>query len=398
MTAPRRPGGPVLLGELLDQALQRMQVEPATPPEKAAPPLPPSDGFIFSGNRHDSVPRALLLDRRLTPLERNAWQVFRLLLNDDGITAFPTYDQLCPYLASMPCAAKASHETVARALTLLRLTRWVSLVRRRRDARTGRMLGNLYVLHDEPLTPYEGIQLDPDYLGLVSHALDHASKSIQRVGVHTLKEMAEDPMLNGRILPSRLQVLTQRLAAQGWGETIGYPQAGDSHDSEDGSSGLLRNRKPPGSDSEVGQKARQTGTLRNPNEDRTVRKEEIEKEIRTVPRTRGALLLPERFKALKSEQQNGALAALQSVDPALHQAVLEEWDARCRESTVRNPAGYLFALIQRALRGDFKAWAASKAPPAPTAPTAAEPAPSRPADPEVARAHIAKIRALLRMP
>src|SRR3546814_15617348 len=57
-----------------------------------------------------SVPRALFLDRRLTPLERNAWQVFRLQLNDDGVTAFPTYDQLRPYLASMPCASQASHE------------------------------------------------------------------------------------------------------------------------------------------------------------------------------------------------------------------------------------------------------------------------------------------------
>jgi hypothetical protein len=148
---------------------------------------PVSDGFLYSGNRHESVPRALFLDRRLTPLERNAWQVFRLQLNDDGVTAFPTYDQLRPYLASMPCAAQASHETVARALTLLRLTRWLSLVRRRRDPKTGRILGNLYVLHDEPLTPFEAMQLDPDYLGLVSQALTHAAKAVQIVGMNTLR-------------------------------------------------------------------------------------------------------------------------------------------------------------------------------------------------------------------
>ena len=63
----------------------------------------------------------VLVYRALTgPLERNAWQVFRLMLNDDGVTAFPTYEQLRPWLASMPCAGQASHETVARALTLLR--------------------------------------------------------------------------------------------------------------------------------------------------------------------------------------------------------------------------------------------------------------------------------------
>lgn len=49
------------------------------------------------------MPRKLL-DRRLTPLERNAWQVFRLMLTGDGLTAFPTYDQLRPWLASMPAA------------------------------------------------------------------------------------------------------------------------------------------------------------------------------------------------------------------------------------------------------------------------------------------------------
>ena len=96
---------------------------------------------FYSGNRHESVPRALFLDRRLTPLERNAWQVFRLQLNDDGVTAFPTYDQSALSGVRCPCAAQASHETVARALTLLRLTRWLSLVRRRRDPKTGRIQG-----------------------------------------------------------------------------------------------------------------------------------------------------------------------------------------------------------------------------------------------------------------
>lgn len=122
--------GPASLSTLLDDALRHL------PPTKDSNPA--SDGFIYSGNRHESVPRALFLDRRLTPLERNTWQVVRMMLNDDGVTTFPTYNQLRPYLASMPCAEQASHETVARALTLLRLTRWLSLVRRRRDPQTGR--------------------------------------------------------------------------------------------------------------------------------------------------------------------------------------------------------------------------------------------------------------------
>ena len=410
--APRRDG-PVALSALFDDALR--ELVPPAPPTPPAPrgaaaaslAAPVSDGFLYSGNRHESVPRALFLDRRLTPLERNAWQVFRLQLNDDGVTAFPTYDQLRPYLASMPCAAQASHETVARALTLLRLTRWLSLVRRRRDPKTGRILGNLYVLHDEPLTPFEAMQLDPDYLGLVSQALTHAAKAVQIVGMNTLREIAEDPMLNGRTLPTRLQVLAQRMARNKWADAS-YPQAPVDHESEEGQDGLLRNLEGPSSESEAGLKSAPDGSLRNPKEDRTVRMDRIN-QVRTVPRAKALqhLRLPERLLRLKDEQQSGAMVALQQVDESLRQAVLDEWDARCRNSAVRNPAGYLFGIIQKAIRGEFKAWAgeagSASTPPAPSSPPRpAAPAPSAPPPPapngpgrEAARAYLAKLRSTL---
>jgi hypothetical protein len=393
----RRREGPVALSALFDDALQKLV--PAAGQAAAKEAAPQADAFLYSGNRHESVPRRLFLDRRLTPLERNAWQVFRLQLNDDGVTAFPTYDQLRPYLASMPCAAQASHETVARALTLLRLARWLSLVRRRRDPKTGRILGNFYVLHDEPLTPFEAMQLDPDYLGLVSQALTHAAKAVQVVGVQTLKEIAEDPMLSGRTLPTRLQVLAHRMA------TESYPQEAVDHESEEGSQALLRNADAPSSDSEAGSKPAPDGSLRNPKEDRTVRIQS-HSEVRTVPRARaleGSLRLPQRFLGLKDEQRNGTLVALQQVDESQRQAVLDEWAARCRNSTVRNPAGYLFGIIQKAIRGEFKAWAGENgAAPAATPPPSPAPAPapaeSRPADPAVARAYLDRIRSSLRRP
>lgn len=381
MPPSSRPAGPTSLSALLDDALQQLA------PTKAAAA---ADGFLYSGNRHESVPRALFLDRRLTPLERNGWQIFRLLLNDDGVTAFPTYDQLRPYLASTPCAEQASHETVARALTLLRLTRWLSLVRRRRDPKTGRLNGNLYVLHDEPLTPFEAMQLDPEYLGLVSHALTHASKAIQRVGYHALQELTEDPMLCGHSLPTRIQVLAQRMARGGILAGESYPQPQPVHESEEGSESPLRNGGRPFSDSEVGAKASKTNSLRNPKQDRTV----SNRINRTVPRAREfqSLRLPERFLALREEQQAGALVALQQVEAEQRQAVLDEWEVRCSDSHVRNPAAYLFGVIQKALRGEFQVWAAqgrSNATAPPPTP------PPRPATPEVVQAHLASLHALL---
>lgn len=385
--------GTSTLSALFDTAAELLQPKLA--------PVAAGDGFLFSGNRHETVPRALFLDRRLTPLERNAWQVFRLLLNDDGMTAFPSYDQLRPYLASRPCADQASYETVARALTLLRLTRWLSLVQRRRDRATGRILGNLYVLHDEPLSLWEAMQLDPDYLGLVSQALTHAAKAVQVVGAHTLREVVADPMLGGRTLPSRLQVLAQRLARHDF-DAEGYPQASLHKDSEDGSLARLRNGDSPISESEPGCKPASDGALRNPKKDRTVRTVCI-KAVRTVPAVESETLrLPERFLRLREAQRSGALMALRQVNEAQRQAVLDEWAARCGRNNVRNPAAYLFGIIQKALKGEFKAWVGNDAQwsgtqsPLPRVLQAAPtPAASPRGAPEVAHAHLAKLRAML---
>ena len=63
----------------------------ATPPVERGEPAGSGksgpDGFLFSGNRHESTPRGLLLDPRLTPLERNAWQVLRLHITGEGVAA-----------------------------------------------------------------------------------------------------------------------------------------------------------------------------------------------------------------------------------------------------------------------------------------------------------------------
>ncbi|HCF7479517.1 TPA: hypothetical protein NIK11_002602 [Pseudomonas aeruginosa] len=411
-TAPRR--GPIALADLFDAALKDLapkptaDAPPSTPTPVAMPTTPASgDAFLFSGNRHETVPRRLFLDRRLTPLERNAWQVFRLMLNDDGVTAFPTYEQLRPWLASMPCAGQASHETVARALTLLRLTRWLSLVRRRRDPKTGRILGNLYVLHDEPLTPFEAMQLDADYLALVSQSLGHSAKAVQMVGLNTLKEIAEDPLLSGRTLPSRLQVLAERLASQGITATESYPHEDATHDSEEGPTSLLRNPDDPTSESEAGPKPAPDASLRNPKQARTVRSSRIN-EVRTTAhaqaqaRALGDLQWPKRFAELKAEQQTGARVALQQVDASLRQAVLDEWATRCSSHGIRNPAGYLFGIIQRAIHGEFNAWAKKDAPSAPALPNerpppAPPPSPpqGKPVPPEVAKQHIERLRNLL---
>ena len=326
-------------------------------------------GFLFSGQSHEVVPRRLLLDSRLTPLERNAWQVFRLMLQGQGVVT-PRYEDLQPYLSSVPYGASASRETIARVLTMLRLTRWLSLVSRGRDQLSGRLQGSLYVLHDEPLTPAEAMELDQDYLALVGHALGHATKAVRIVAQHVVEEVRQDTNIDRDRLPTRLDSWGELWAQQG------LDPATDAalHDSEPGENALVRNRAGPRSDSEPSLNASLSGTVRNPNAACTVLKESI----CTVPSATPAvdnLRWPAALHLSPNERQAVAVA-LNKLKPVDRQAVLNEAGARCAAGGIRKPAAYLMGLIQRALKGDFRPWA-GQAEPSPIA-EPPPPAPSRP--------------------
>jgi hypothetical protein len=322
-------------------------------------------GFLFSGQSHEVVPRRLLLDNRLTPLERNAWQVFRLMLQGQGVVT-PRYEDLQPYLSSVPYGASASRETIARVLTMLRLTRWLSLVSCGRDQLSGRLRGSLYVLHDEPLTPAEAMELDQDYLELVGHALGHTTKAVRIVAQHVVEEVRQDTNIDRDRLPTRLDSWGEHWTQQGLDQTTDATL----HDSERGNETRVRNCAGPSSDSEPRLNASVSRSVRNPNAACTVLKESI----CTVPRATPAvdnLHWPAALHLSPSERQ-AVTVALNKLKPADRQAVLNEAGARCTVGGIRKPAAYLMGLIQRALKGDFRPWAGQAEP----SPIAGSPAPT----------------------
>lgn len=307
-------------------------------------------GFLFSGQCHETVPRRLLLDNRLTPLERNAWQVLRMLLDGQGLVT-PRYEDLQPYLSAVPYGASASRETVARVLTMLRLTRWLSLVARGRDQVSGRLQGSLYVLHDEPLTPAEAMELDQEYLELVGRCLSHATKVVRIVARHVLEEIREDTDIDHGQLPTRLDTWGERWARQG----LDQPEA--LHESELGDQPPVRIRAAPGSDAESGAQPSIDDAVRHPNPACTV----LKASICTVPRASPAvdnlvLHWPDTLH-LSPNERHAATIALSKLKQTDRQAVLNEVGARCAAGGIRKPAAYLMGLIQRALRGEFHPWA-----------------------------------------
>ena len=111
------------------------------------------------------------------------------------------------------------------------------------------------------------------------------------------------------------------------------------------------------------------------------------------------LKLPSSFLALKNAQQNGALSALQQVDCTIQQAVLDEWAARCEGAGIRNPAGYLFGIIQKAIQGEFTSWAGQDKQTTVSSSQLPTTTPTQSlSSPEAVQQHIAKLRSLLRFP
>ncbi len=337
----------------------------------------PYAGVVFSGNPHETVPRGLLLDDRLSPLERNVWQVFRLLINGDGVTAFPSYEKLRPYLGSLP-GKSASKETVAKALTVLRLTRWLSLGQRVRDSVSGRVQGNVYILHDEPVGCAEAMEIDHNYMQLVGQALEHANKAVRLVADHAFKEFAAAT----GTMPSRLDVIEQRWQQQGWHDAphplehaqdsteFGFRTKGsdgaDSLSSESELSGKSpgANLKTPGSDSELSLNSASFGLVRIPNSYSTYTNTNTSVCKSFVPREAQESVpdLPSGFDRFTQDQRDKAMIALQRVEPELRTPLLDQWQHRCKSGSVKNPFGYLLSCTQKALSGEFNAqWQAPSA-------------------------------------
>lgn len=359
---------------LLDSASGHLEAHLRQKKESTPPGIEgsaPYSGIIFSGNPHETVPRRLLLDDRLSPLERNAWQVFRLLINDDGLTAFPTYEQLRPYLGMLP-GRPASRETVSKALVTLRLTRWLSLGRRVRNDLSGQVQGNVYLLHDEPVTPGEALEFDKDYLQLLVQSMKHQTKAIREVAEIAWKEFAADAEV-GQRLPTRLNIIEARLNSQSWVQAtalqpVTAPEFGIrtqqniaastlSSESELSEFNDKRIAFELGSESELSRKSLSSDSVRNPNSYSTYTdtNKDVCKSSVHVPLTSDdtAADFLDALHRLPTDQKQSALVALQKVPPELKPALIKQWVHRCDMGSVRNPLGYLMTLVATAVRGDF---------------------------------------------
>ncbi|MEE7533813.1 helix-turn-helix domain-containing protein [Klebsiella huaxiensis] len=314
-------------------------------------------GLLFLGNVHDAVPRRLFLDSRLSPLDKMAWVMIRLYAQQNGGAVFPTYDELQGQLA-LPHSDKASRETVSRALLMLRLTGWLSLCKRVRD-KSGRIRGNIYAQHDEPLGLFDAEYFDPGWLDAVADACRHTNKTIRLTALAVLQDIKSDTRMRHR--HSRVALIEARLSAPQTPQEMVSAQKrkipgsetepGQKPQSSESELSRLEGEILPGSDSELSRKSRDGGLVRKSNRyvrsfTQSVKDTYVGGESRllwpTVVIER--LNMPDRDML---EQQLNALPG------ELGQRILDDLASRMKATEVRNVTAYLLANLKRAREGLF---------------------------------------------
>jgi len=165
-----------------------------------------ADALLFLGNRHHAFPALMVQDPVLEPVDKIAWMVICQSGRGTGVnTAFPSYEDI----ARM--ANVSSTSTVSRAIAILRVTRWLTLCARSRDA-GGRFRGNVYALHDEPLPLADVLHLDPGYMAFLTGACSHHHARVRQIAAAVSDSLDED-IRTGKDVLAPVDAIERRLEA-----------------------------------------------------------------------------------------------------------------------------------------------------------------------------------------
>jgi hypothetical protein len=167
----------------------------------------PADSMLFLGNRHQAFPTAVVSDPVLEPVDKLVWMVIMLAVGETGgHSAFPGY------AAIGTMANVASRSTIARAIAILRATRWLTLCARVRKA-SGQFRGNVFAVHDEPLPLADARHLDAGYMAFLRHSLNHGHARVRAVAQGVLASIDEDSQ-SGHTVAAEEHPLERRLQSR----------------------------------------------------------------------------------------------------------------------------------------------------------------------------------------
>ena len=322
-------------------------------------------GLLFFGNQHETVPTRLLFDPYLTSRAKLAWQLIKYKAREFQSGLFPSYEVLAKLLSDKPYdEALLSRKLVSQTLLLLRLTRWLTLCETVRNEQ-GQVVGNFYILHDEPMPIIDTIQLNHDYIALLEKSIHHKDSFVRGVANHIVENLLSDNTQWHYIshidwMRARLQDYQQR------------PKMNDvEHESAvDIQENLLSSNR------ELSEKTEELSQIK-PSSNRELSTQNDDKSLISglVPKgnsgfsqysTSTSIYINTYCTGNANEmdwsanihfsplEKKAVAQAMRGLDLGICKAILFELEQRVVKGEVKKPQGYVMSLIQRAHHGEFK--------------------------------------------
>ena len=297
-------------------------------------------GLLFFGNQHETVPTRLLFDPYLTSRAKLAWQLIKYKAREFQSGMFPSYEVLAKLLSDKPYdEAELSRKLVSQTLLLLRLTRWLTLCETVRNEQ-GQVLGNFYILHDEPMPIIDTIQLNHDYIALLEKSIQHRDNFVRGVANHIVENLLSDNQENLLSSNKELSEKTGELSKNNLSSKMELSKIKQSSKRElstqNDDKSLISGLVPKGNS---GFSQYSTSTSIYINTYCTGNADEID--------------WPTNIQ-FSSLEKTAIMQAMRGLDLGICKAILFELEQRVIKGEVKKPQGYVVTLIQRAHRGEFK--------------------------------------------
>ncbi len=320
------------------------------------------DTMLFFGNRHTSFPTLVVQDPILEPVDKLVWMAIMLKAAETGgSTAFPTYDYI------RKTVNIASKSTVARAIYVLRATRWLTLCARLRE-NSGRFRGNVFALHDEPLPLVDALHLDSGYMQFLRESRSNVHARVRVVASGVLESIDEDIQAGldvcavenphvrrmeaaevvGNDAPGRFFAFSAKVMS----ELRSHSPGKNGVSNQDQNSNLVNDRVR----NSVHQKSN-SGSCSSSNLNKTTTTEDTDRENFVVTGEDDVpLIYPKRLGANQRELADRYLA---TVSADLRQPILDELEGRFRSeekgmAPLYDEMRFLFSLCNAMKNGEFR--------------------------------------------
>ena len=139
-----------------------------------------------------TTPASLMLDARLTPLERNGWRCCACCALRKASARWRIWGS-CAAISPPPAGAEGRVRDGPARSRGASADGWISLVGQQRDPLTGHVLSELYQVHESALHFQQACTLDASLPALLQSSIGHENNQVDRVAVHIRATLAQAP-------------------------------------------------------------------------------------------------------------------------------------------------------------------------------------------------------------